>query len=41
MHSQGLLPLEKLISYYDINNYETAVSDMESGKVVKAVLTWT
>ncbi|KAF4994295.1 hypothetical protein FGRMN_5880 [Fusarium graminum] len=41
MHSQGLLPIEKLISYYDIKDYEKAIEDMHSGKTIKPVLTWT
>ncbi|KAJ4138718.1 hypothetical protein NW768_002578 [Fusarium equiseti] len=40
MHSRGALPLEKLIKYYDIHEYEKAMKDMESGKVIKPVLLW-
>ncbi|KAL7622131.1 hypothetical protein AAE478_007633 [Parahypoxylon ruwenzoriense] len=41
MHSKGLLPLEKLITYYDVKDYEKAIADMEEGKTIKAVLRWT
>ncbi|KAH7217114.1 hypothetical protein BKA60DRAFT_609067 [Fusarium oxysporum] len=41
MHAKGLLPLEKLIAYYDIKDYEKAMADMKSGKVIKPVLKWT
>ncbi|KAH6871501.1 chaperonin 10-like protein, partial [Thelonectria olida] len=40
MHSKGLLPLEKLISFYDINDYKKALAETKSGKVIKAVLKW-
>ncbi|KAF5722896.1 C2H2 transcription factor [Fusarium mundagurra] len=41
MHAKGLLPLEKLIAYYDIKDYEKAMADMKSGRVIKPVLKWT
>ncbi|RBR05966.1 hypothetical protein FVER53590_13928 [Fusarium verticillioides] len=41
MHAKGLLPLEKMIAYYDIKDYEKAMADMKSGKVIKPVLKWT
>ncbi|KAF4428780.1 C2H2 transcription factor [Fusarium acutatum] len=41
MHAKGHLPLEKLIAYYDIKDYEKAMDDMKSGKVIKPVLKWT
>ncbi|KAF4337984.1 C2H2 transcription factor [Fusarium beomiforme] len=41
MHSQGLLPLEKLVSCYDVKDYEKAIADMKSGKTIKPVLKWT
>ncbi|KAF4440861.1 hypothetical protein F53441_12172 [Fusarium austroafricanum] len=41
MHSQGLLPLEKLIGYYDMKDHEKAMTDMKSGRVIKPVLRWT
>ncbi|CAG7557605.1 unnamed protein product [Fusarium equiseti] len=40
MHSRAALPLEKLIKYYNIHDYENAMEDMESGKVIKPVLLW-
>lgn len=41
MHATGLLPLEKLIAYYGIKDYEKAMADMKIGKVIKPVLKWT
>ncbi|KAF9768703.1 hypothetical protein IL306_013958 [Fusarium sp. DS 682] len=41
MHSQGLLPLERFISYYDVKDYEKAIADMKSGMTIKPVLKWT
>ncbi|KAL9564863.1 hypothetical protein ACKAV7_011315 [Fusarium commune] len=41
MHAEGLLPLERLIAYYDIKDYEKAMADMKTGKVIKPVLKWT
>ncbi|KAG4281753.1 hypothetical protein FPRO06_10657 [Fusarium proliferatum] len=41
MHANSLLPLERLIAYYDIKDYEKAMADMKSGNVIKPVLKWT
>lgn len=41
MHAQGKFPLERLIEYYDVKDYEKAVEDAKSGKTIKPVLTWT
>ncbi|KAJ4258926.1 hypothetical protein NW762_008013 [Fusarium torreyae] len=38
LHSRGLLPLEKLISYYDVQDFEKAMTDMKRGTVIKSVL---
>ncbi|KIH93306.1 alcohol dehydrogenase [Sporothrix brasiliensis 5110] len=40
MHRQGKLPLEKIIKYYDVKDYEAAIRDAHAGRTVKAVLRW-
>ncbi|CAK7226335.1 hypothetical protein SBRCBS47491_006195 [Sporothrix bragantina] len=40
MHAQGKLPLEKIIKYYDVRDFETALHDAHAGTTVKAVLRW-
>lgn len=37
-YRQGILPLEKLITYYDFKDVNQAVEDIEAGAVIKAVL---
>jgi aryl-alcohol dehydrogenase len=37
-HRAGRLPVERLISFYDLHDINRAVADAASGKVVKAVL---
>jgi len=39
-HAKGMYPLEKIISSYDMREYAKAISDMEEGKTIKAVLKW-
>jgi aryl-alcohol dehydrogenase len=38
LYRQGRLPLEKLITFYTLDEIDQAVRDSESGKVIKAVL---
>jgi aryl-alcohol dehydrogenase len=38
LHKQGRFPIERLIRHYPFAEIETAVSDMESGSVIKPVL---
>lgn len=38
LHRQGLLPIEKIITFYPLDQIDQAVRDSESGRVVKAVL---
>ena len=38
LYRQGLFPMEKLVTFYSLEEIEQAVHDSESGKVVKAVL---
>ncbi|PWY92193.1 alcohol dehydrogenase [Aspergillus heteromorphus CBS 117.55] len=39
-HAQGNYPIEELITTYPIEQYGQAISDMKSGKTLKAVLLW-
>lgn len=39
-HSAGNLPIEHLVTTYDVEDYETAFEDMRSGKTIKPVLVW-
>jgi len=38
LYSQGLFPIDRLISFYPLTAINDAIADMESGKVVKPVL---
>ncbi|CAK7206108.1 hypothetical protein SEUCBS139899_008892 [Sporothrix eucalyptigena] len=40
MHAQGKLPLEKIIKYYDVKDFDKALHDAHAGTTVKAVLMW-
>ncbi|KAJ4174157.1 hypothetical protein NW754_004572 [Fusarium falciforme] len=40
VHSQGLLPLERLITYYSIQDHEKAIADVVGGLAIKAVILW-
>lgn len=39
-HADGRYPLEKLITYYNAEDFQTAFSDTEKGVTIKAVLKW-
>ena len=39
-HKEGEFPLDRLITYYDVAEYEKAIADTEAGRTVKAVLKW-
>jgi Zn-dependent alcohol dehydrogenase len=39
-HKKGDFPIEELITYYNIHDYEKAIKDFEDGKIIKAVLKW-
>ncbi|KAL2270754.1 hypothetical protein VTJ83DRAFT_125 [Remersonia thermophila] len=41
LHAKGQFPMHEFIEYYDFSDYEKAIADIHSGKVVKAVLKWT
>lgn len=38
--SQGLFPLEELVTVYPGHDYEKAFDDAMNGKVIKAVINW-
>ena len=38
LYKQGRFPIDKLITFYSLEDIEQAVQDSESGRVVKAVL---
>jgi aryl-alcohol dehydrogenase len=38
LHDQGRFPFDRLIKFYDFENIQQAVEDMEQGKVMKPVL---
>ncbi|KAI9367697.1 chaperonin 10-like protein [Aspergillus egyptiacus] len=39
-HAQGRFPLEEMITYYPVKDFEKALKDLKEGKTVKAVLVW-
>lgn len=39
-HAQGNYPLEKIIEYYNADDYATAMKDMKEGRTIKPVLRW-
>ena len=39
-YRQGRYPFDRLVSFYDLNNYAQAFADMESGEVIKPVIRW-
>ena len=39
-HKEGKLPIEKLIKYYKVEEYEKALEDMHKGSTIKPVLIW-
>ncbi|KAL2837525.1 chaperonin 10-like protein [Aspergillus pseudodeflectus] len=39
-YREGLFPIDKLVQYYKITDYEEAVAQLKKGAVVKPVLTW-
>lgn len=40
LHKAGKFPLEKMIKYYKIQDFERAFSDMSALKAIKPVLVW-
>lgn len=40
MHSKGELPLEELVTFYDMKDHAKAVGDSKAGRSLKAVLKW-
>jgi len=41
LQAKGLFPMERFIEYYDVKDFERAIADAKSGKVIKPVLKWT
>ena len=39
-HSQGNFPLEKIVEFYNVDDWKLALDDMHSSKVIKPVLVW-
>ncbi|KAF5024606.1 hypothetical protein F66182_3369 [Fusarium sp. NRRL 66182] len=39
-YREGKFPIDKLISFYEPEDFETALEDMKSGKAVKPVIIW-
>jgi Zn-dependent alcohol dehydrogenases, class III len=37
---KGQFPLDQIVSFYPVNEYETAFKDIKDGKTLKAVLLW-
>lgn len=37
---EGRLPLEKIVQFYDAEDYEKAINDMKSGKTIKPIIRW-
>lgn len=40
-YKRGNYPIDKLVTLYDVKDFETAIKDMKEGKALKAVLKWT
>ena len=40
MHRQGKLPLEELVTFYSVKDYEKALEDSKNGAALKAVMKW-
>ncbi|KAH6889630.1 alcohol dehydrogenase [Thelonectria olida] len=39
-HAKGNYPIENIVTFYDIKDYEQAIKDTKDGKTLKAVLKW-
>ncbi|KAL3474417.1 chaperonin 10-like protein [Aspergillus californicus] len=39
-HSKGLFPLEEMVTYYPVNEFERAFKEVKEGKALKGVLLW-
>lgn len=40
LHAQGKLPVEEMITVYEVGAFAEAIADVRSGKTIKAVLIW-
>lgn len=36
----GKFPLEEIVTYYNIKDFQKAIDDSKEGRTLKAVLTW-
>ncbi|KAG5927554.1 hypothetical protein E4U42_002103 [Claviceps africana] len=39
-YAKGNYPIDKLVSFYDFNDFQTAMDDTKQGTALKAVLVW-
>ena len=39
-HAKGNYPIEELVTFYDMKDFERAIDDTKKGKTLKAVLKW-
>ena len=39
-HKEGKFPLEKMIKYYDVKEFQQAFADMAATKTIKPVIVW-
>lgn len=39
-HYLGKYPLNEIVKFYDIDDFDLALTDMKSGKTIKPVLVW-
>lgn len=39
-HKAGNFAIDKMIKYYDANDFQTAFDDMKATKTIKPVLVW-
>jgi Zn-dependent alcohol dehydrogenase len=39
-HANGEFPLDEIVSFYPVKDYEIAFKDIKEGKALKAVLLW-
>jgi len=39
-HTKGNYPLERIITFYDVKDFDKAIKDTKEGRTLKAVLRW-
>lgn len=40
-HAQGNYPIEELVTFYNVKDFDKAIKEMKDGTALKAVLKWT